>query len=150
MTGDQTHRAFAGPALATAWVIAVSVTACGSAPATISPTAAAGMTCQAAGEELDGLLQSMLTTLGFGPQFTSQMHISGPEALAVLDDVHRRTDTARKRYPRLQVLWDRAAAAATHFQAWEENKQAAFLKSAASLSNAGLALSAERMVCEPT
>ena len=145
-----TSQLFSGPALAMAWVIAVSVTACGSVPATISPSPAAGMTCQAAEEELDGLMQSMLTTLGFGPQFTSQMHVSAPQALAVLDDVHRRTDTARKQHPRLQVLWDRAAAAAKHFRAWEENKQAAFLKSAASLSSAGLALSAERMVCEPT
>lgn len=131
-------------------VVLVLISACGSSPPTPKATPIAEWSCQEAEAQLDRLLENMLIQLGVGPQFTSRILATDAELVALFDEVDQRTPAVRKRYPRLQVLWDRAHGALQHYMSWKQYKQGRSQDEAISQANAGIALSGQRMVCEPS
>ncbi len=130
-------------------VVYVLSTGCGVSPPTPTPTAVDEISCEGAEQQLDVLMQNMLLQLGVGPQFTSRNDVPEPELIARFNDIQRRTPAARNQFSRLEVLWERADGALQHFLNWKHYKQGRSLNGAISQANAGIALSGQRMVCEP-
>ena len=93
----------------------------------------------------------MLSQLGFGfGPYVPRRLVTVPELRARLDDIYRQTESARKRYRTLRLLWDRAAAGAQGYQNWVANRQQANAESAWTSLAAGKTLIVDGAVCVPT